>query len=410
MILQRNKNGFGVANVNGIRGSTPSVHIDFVSIVIFEFIVDIDNPVIGWLYTVYENMNNLFIKDEEAIKKIIKMKMVNGEPRYINSSILNNNQTDFLDLYGTVLADKYTLGCFNDMYIPEDSCESILNRVLGPKGYTIITSPIMVVKFPSEKNQTKIGEWDYNLKVKTKEVNFNDKGEIVKSTKPVVIPKTQGKQIIQQKSKTTSIKEGNADITTVKTGTRTETRTFVYDEFKVIRGFYLDVLGNFKIGQLVVAPAFLDSKSMTTADELLKKNLMKTVWPIFNSITTQKGVYAQFLSRQKEIEKSYGRKYKDLGNVTITQTIPIEQLVEEERKRIDGGEMKIAMIEGKRNDMEHVNIAERGIEPVKPKEGKEDVKEVQNVLPIQQQEKQTNGEQTTETQAENELEDMLDAL
>ena len=137
---------------------------------------------------------------------------------------------------------------------------------------------------------------------------------------------------------------------------------------------------------------------------------MKTVCPIFNSITTQKGFYAQFLSRQKEIEKSYGRKYKDLGNVTITQTIPIEQLVEEERKRIDGGEMKIAMIEGKRNDMEHVNIAERGIEPVKPKEGKEDVKEVQNVLPIQQQEKQTNGEQTTETQAENELEDMLDAL
>lgn len=376
----------------------------------YEFIVDIDNPVIGWLYTVYENMPKLILQDEDAIRKVIKMKMVNGEPRYINSSILNNNQIDFLNFYGTALADKYTLGGFNDMYISEESCESILKRVLGPNGYTLITSPIMVIKFPRGKNQTKIGEWDYNLKVKTKDVNVNDKGEIVKPTKPVVVPKTQGKPVVQQKGKTIPVKEGNADITAVQTGTHLEKRTFMYDEFKVVRGFYLDVLGNFKIGQVVVAPAFLDSKAMTTADELLKKNLMKSVWPVFNSITTQKGVYAQYLTRQKEIEKSYGRRYKDLGNVSITQTIPIEQIVEEERKRIDGGEMKIAMIEGKRNDMEHVNLAERGIEPVKPKEGQEDVKEVQNVLPVQQQEEQTNGEQATQAEAENELEDMLDAL
>ena len=54
----------------------------------YEFIVDIDNPVIGWLYTVYENMPKLILQDEDAIRKVIKMKMVNGEPRYINSSIL----------------------------------------------------------------------------------------------------------------------------------------------------------------------------------------------------------------------------------------------------------------------------------------------------------------------------------
>lgn len=380
----------------------------------YEYIIDLNNPVYGWLYSVYENMPDLIKKNEEAIRKVIKMKMVNGEPRYINSSILNNNQIDFLNLYGTVLADKYTLGGFNDMYLSEDSCESILNRVLGHKGYTMVTSPIMVVKFPRGKNQTMIGEWDYNFKIKTKEVNVNDKGEIVKPSKPVAASKVQGKPVaqqkgIQQKGRPAPVKEGNADITSVQTGTHVETRAFMYDEFKVIRGFYLDVLGNFKIGQLVVAPSFLDSKAMSTADELLKKNLMKSVWPVFNSITTQKGMYAQYLSRQKEIEKSMGRKYKDLGNVAITRTIPVEQIAEEEeRKRISGGEMKVAMIEGKRGDMERVDMAEKGVEPARSKEGQEDVQEVQNVLPIQQQEDQTNGEQ--ETQVENELEDMFDAV
>ena len=80
------------------------------------------------------------------------------------------------------------------------------------------------------------------------------------------------------------------------------------------------------------------------------------------------------------------------------------------RKRVgnEEGNLRVNMIEGKRDDMEHVKVPE--IRPEEEKKEQEDLQDVQTTIPIEQQEKQTNGEQITQTQAENELEDMFDAL
>ena len=192
---------------------------------------------------------------------------------------------------------------------------------------------------------------------------------------------------------------------------KTIQKLFTYDEVKVIRGFYLDVLGNFKIGQLVTSPSFVATKATSTAEEFLKKNLMKSVWPVFRSIPVG-DKYTKFKNIQDALIGLIGEKFKDINVVTVKSTIPLEQLIEdtEIRKRLGVGEgdLRVNMIEGKRDDVEHVKVPEIRPEPEKKEE--EDLQEVQTTIPIQQQEEQTNGEQPTQTQVENELEDIFDAL
>ena len=293
------------------------------------------------------------------------------------------------------------------MYISEEHCEMILNRVLGSKGYTIITSPLMDIEIPIELNQKEIGDWEYNLKTKTKEVPVNDKGEIQKRISNTEITRTSTTKI---NGPIKGIKTGNNDIKNVKTGQmRTEMKTLTCNIFKVVRGIYLDVLGNFRIGQLVVAPSFVDSKATTTADELLKKNLMKSVWPVFASLS-EGNEYKEYLERQIEMEKIYGKKYKDLDLIVLNKIVPIDNLIEEveERKRIDGGELRVGMIEGKRNDTEHVKM----IEPVekdekKEEEGKEDIQEVETQIPERIEEGQREG---GEEEEDNELDAAFEGL
>lgn len=364
----------------------------------YEYVINLNDPVYGWLYTVYQNLNKIKNGDKEAVKRVIKTKLMNRQKRYINADILKNTPEDFLERCGTVIGRKYKKGGFSDMYISEEHCEMILNRVLGPKGYTMITSPLMDIEIPIELNQSEIGEWEYNLKTKTKQVSVNDKGELQKQAPATEATRTTGRVTGPVK------KTGNNDVKSVKTGLRTEMRTLTCNMFKVVRGIYLDVLGNFRIGQLVVAPSFVDSKATTTADELLKKNLMKSVWPVFASISMNDGTeWKEYLERQTEMEKIYGKKYKDLDLIVLNRIVPIDNLladVEEERKRIGGGELRVGMIEGKRSDTEHVKMIEPAEEQEK-KEGEEqeDVQEVATQIPERIEEGQREEEENNELDA-----------
>lgn len=366
----------------------------------YEYIINLNDPVYGWLYTVYENLNKIKNGDKEAVKRVIKTKLMNRQKRYINADILKNTPEDFLERCGTVIGRNYKKGGFSDMYISEEHCEMILNRVLGPKGYTMITSPLMDIEFPIELNQSEIEGWEYNLKTKTKSVPVNDKGELQKPASTTEV-RTAGRATGPVK------KTGNNDVKSVKTGqVRTEMRTLTCNMFKVVRGIYLDVLGNFRIGQLVVAPSFVDSKATTTADELLKKNLMKSVWPVFASISMNEGTeWKEYLERQTEMEKIYGKKYKDLDLIVLNRIVPIDNLLEdidEERKRIGGGEMRVGMIEGKRSDMEHVKMIEPAEEQEKKEgegEGQEDVQEVATQIPERIEEGQREEEENNELDA-----------
>lgn len=364
----------------------------------YEYIINLNDPVYGWLYTVYQNLNKIKNGDKEAVKKVIKTKLMNRQKRYINADILKNTPEDFLERCGTVIGRKYKKGGFSDMYISEEHCEMILNRVLGPKGYTMITSPLMDIEIPIELNQSEIGDWEYNLKTKTKQVSVNDKGDLQKPASTTEV-RAAGRATGPVK------KTGNNDVKNVRTGLRTEMRTLTCNMFKVVRGIYLDVLGNFRIGQLVVAPSFVDSKATTTADELLKKNLMKSVWPVFASIS-EGNDWKEYLDRQTEMEKIYGKRYKDLDLIVLNKIVPIDNLLEEieevkGRKRIEGGELRVGMIEGKRSDTEHVNMIEPAEEEKKEgeEEGQEDVQEVATQIPERIEEGQREEEENNELDA-----------
>ena len=360
---------------------------------VYEYNIDLNNPVYGWLYTVYENLSDILKGNKEAIERIIKTKRIDGKKYYINAGMLKYRPDQFLTKYGTSVADMYEQGGHNDMYINTQHCMDILDKVLGNENYTMIVTPAMNIHFPKNFNQTEAGAWKYDLKQKLKDVLVNKDGQMKK--KPITNVQVEEK---------TKEKQEEEEWKTIQ-------KLFTYDEVKVIRGFYLDVLGNFKIGQLVTSPSFVATKATSTAEEFLKKNLMKSVWPVFRSIPVG-DKYTKFKNIQDALIGLIGEKFKDINVVTVKSTIPLEQLIEdtEIRKRLGVGEgdLRVNMIEGKRDDVEHVKVPEIRPEPEKKEE--EDLQEVQTTIPIQQQEEQTNGEQPTQTQVENELEDIFDAL
>lgn len=356
---------------------------DFPNLKKYEYNIPLDNTVISWLCNTSKykfdlmkgiNLDNLYSEI------IVKKNNLFGES-YINTSCLNLSPEKFLTDYGTSIAYQYKLGVFDEYYIPYQKCIDLLDIVLGRNNYAFFITPAIIINFP--QNNMQIGDYTYTFK--EKKIDGNTKKQVV-----------------------------------VKSVT----------EAKVIRGVYIDVLGNFKIGQIVCDPAFADTKSVATAEELLKKELLKSVWRVFKSV--DKGSKSHMDNLKTKLDVYVGEKYKDINLINTDRTIPeitmtnIAGLIEEagnkakeeveneenkelekeeneelnERKRIkeiEYNDVNVREPENKRKDMQKVSLVEEENE-------KEEEKEREN----EQINEGNNDIQNVNTGLENEQENKMD--
>lgn len=231
---------------------------------------------------------------------------VNPRGRYVDTTILEDPQLMSIDQIGTGMSVLMKDGGFKEKYLGIEPVETIMNKVIGERNYTLLVGSVSLI------------EMQENINLEGEELefdgNYTGKGQIIKAD-PV--------HYSIKKSKDNGC-------------------------FELVRGIYIDQLGNFKICQIVVDVMIGDKESrsnqIATAKQLAARSLLTTTFPLFASVPEKD---AEKLQRRIDDERALN-DFLERRNILIKAFAEIEQSREASfellsRKRIKGNEMNLIM-------------------------------------------------------------------
>ena len=205
----------------------------------------------------------------DIVKSYATQIIPTNEHGYVKADILNEGLIEFTRKYGTGIANIGKEGGFDEHYTNIHAINGILNKVLGVKNFAFIIGTL-----------TKI-----TIKAKT------------------------------------SVEVGNGIFKT----------TYNYDPGTafLIRGIYIDRLGNFKIGQIVTDVKAGQEGVLTsyegTAVQLLKRKMLTETFPLFKSVSDLKEV-SNLVEELEGYYASQGQYIIDMLNNHETDSLMLYQI------------------------------------------------------------------------------------
>lgn len=283
--------------------------------------------------------------DDDPRKILKDMFPKNPSGRYVETSILETDPMMSLTQIGTGIQKFLKTGGFGELYLGVEPIEGIMKQVIGQENYILIIGSVVLIELPSE-----IELGGESLKIITK------KGEKIDD---------------KVKEQLESMRTGKIHYYTKK-GNK--------GMFELVRGIYMDRVGNFKISQIVVDVKIGDEKDyysqIATAKQLAKRNLLTSVFPLFSSVSEKdKEKYMQSVSDTRAItdtKEKYNMIINAFSKLQEIQTRNKIEVLKRDKIKNKEPELYLEYDSKKKPDIEEIGeVNEENIEQIVQEEMKQ---------------------------------------
>lgn len=253
-------------------------HFDFMQGVLngdrsfFNMNIDLEDSVISWIIDLLTFIDEWKAEHKDDIKEVVserQRKKISEEKladalieeftpmvhlgRYATEDALQLSKNEFTGLYGTGIDSSRVSGSFAEGYIPIKTINNTMNLTVGSHNYTFITSNIVKVD---------MSKMDADVEIVQKEID------------------TVGDPIIFKYI-------------------RNATGKPIY----IMRGIYLDKMGNVSIGQIATTINFDNPGQVNNvAMSLLERMLVVRLFPVFESMPKEE--FMHYRANKKEIARA----------------------------------------------------------------------------------------------------------
>lgn len=241
----------------------------------FNMNIDLEDSVISWIIDLLAFIEEWKAENKSDIKEVVserQRRRINEEKladalieeftpmvhqgRYATEDSLRLSKNEFTGLYGTGIDSSRVSGSFAEGYIPIRTINNTMNLTVGSRNYTFITSNIVKIDMSGLPQ---------DIEIKQKETNLV--GD------PIVFRYV-----------------------------RNATNKPIY----IMRGIYLDKMGNVSIGQIATTINFAnDGQVNNVAMSLLERMLVVRLFPVFESMPKEE--FMHYRANKKEIATAFQR-------------------------------------------------------------------------------------------------------
>lgn len=245
----------------------------------------------------------------------------NPQGKYVDTTILESPQMMSIENIGTGMQKLMKPGGFKELYLGIEPVENIMNTVIGESNYQLLVGSVLIISM----------ENDTDLEGKELEIDFSEDSD--KTNIGEIQKKTDSTRYFRKKE----AKSSNAKVSSNANNC-----------FELVRGIYIDRLGNFKICQIVVDVKIGDDiehySQVATAKQLASRSLLTTVFPLFSSISEKDT--EKYTQRIEDVRAT--NDFLERRNIMLKAYAEIEQSREARmelltRKRIKGDEVNLIM-------------------------------------------------------------------
>lgn len=239
----------------------------------FDMNIDLEDSVISWIIDLLKFIDDWSKRDKTDVIKVVNsyqkeksdQEMLTDalieeftpmvhQGKYATEDSLRLSRNEFIGQYGTGLDSSRVSGSFAEGYIPIRTINNTMNLTVGADNYTFITSNIVKIDMSKMNADVEIAQEEKN--------KFGD---------PIVFKYV---------------------------------RNAVGKPIYIMRGIYLDKMGNVSIGQIATTINFdNDGQVNNVTMSLLERMLVVRLFPVFESMTME--TFKHYRANKKEIARAF---------------------------------------------------------------------------------------------------------